>query len=136
MAKPIELGLELEGQDAKDFDEYLANPTTTQEGKEVLDESKRRYKQRKSEFNLGLVLEGQDAIDFHEYMENPTDTPEGHALIQEAKRLVEIDDVVKQLQPLLIKLAFLYRDTNQEKASLQRKIIELQYQLAKLSDKI
>lgn len=32
MARPISYGLVLEGQDAKDFDEYMANPTFTKEG--------------------------------------------------------------------------------------------------------
>jgi len=32
MARPISYGLVLEGQDAKDFEEYMANPTFTKEG--------------------------------------------------------------------------------------------------------
>ena len=38
MAKPIEIGLVLEGQDAVDFEEYLNNPTPTftKEGIELM----------------------------------------------------------------------------------------------------
>lgn len=38
MAKPIEIGLVLEGQDAVDFEEYLNNPipTFTKEGIELM----------------------------------------------------------------------------------------------------
>lgn len=35
MAKPIELGLTLEGQDAIDFDEYCKNPVVTELGLET-----------------------------------------------------------------------------------------------------
>lgn len=40
MAKPIEWGLTLEGQDALDFEEYLANPepTFTKEGRRLMKE--------------------------------------------------------------------------------------------------
>lgn len=38
MAKPITWGLVLEGQDAIDFDEYMKNPTFTEEGMELMRE--------------------------------------------------------------------------------------------------
>ena len=36
MAEPIEIGLELTGQDAIDFIEYMKNPTYTEEAKELM----------------------------------------------------------------------------------------------------
>ncbi len=36
MAKPIELGLELEGEDAVRFNEYLKNPRDTRKGKNLM----------------------------------------------------------------------------------------------------
>lgn len=47
MSRPIELGLVLEGQDAIDFEEYLKNPTTTPEGRALLDEAYRRFQMTK-----------------------------------------------------------------------------------------
>jgi len=41
MAKPIELGLELKGQDAKNFHKYIQNPSIydTPDGKRILREA-------------------------------------------------------------------------------------------------
>jgi len=39
MADPIELGLILTGQDLIDFEEYLKNPTCTEEGLKLLREA-------------------------------------------------------------------------------------------------
>ena len=41
MAKPIEWGLTLEGQDARDFEKYLENPepTFTSEGRKLMKEA-------------------------------------------------------------------------------------------------
>lgn len=41
MAKPIEWGLTLEGQDARDFEKYLENPepTFTPEGRKLMKEA-------------------------------------------------------------------------------------------------
>ncbi|MCA1916043.1 MAG: hypothetical protein LDL35_06580 [Methanospirillum hungatei] len=39
MAEPIELGLILSGQDRVDFEEYLKNPTCTEEGLKLLREA-------------------------------------------------------------------------------------------------
>ncbi|HJJ36751.1 MAG TPA: hypothetical protein O0X27_06220 [Methanocorpusculum sp.] len=44
MARPIDLGLVLEGEDARDFDEYMANPTFTEKGRELIREVKARRK--------------------------------------------------------------------------------------------
>lgn len=41
MAKPIEIGLVLEGEDAKAFQKYLEHPTFTREGLNLLREAKR-----------------------------------------------------------------------------------------------
>ena len=42
MAKPTPLGLVLEGEDARDFDEYMKNPTFTEKGLNAMCEVKRR----------------------------------------------------------------------------------------------
>ena len=42
MATPISYGLFLEGEDARKFEEYMANPTFTELGLETLREVKRR----------------------------------------------------------------------------------------------
>jgi hypothetical protein len=39
MAKPIELGLVLEGEDAERFQHYLDNPTDTDAGRELIHEA-------------------------------------------------------------------------------------------------
>jgi len=39
MAAPIELGFILTGQDRIDFEEYLKNPTCTEEGRKLLREA-------------------------------------------------------------------------------------------------
>lgn len=39
MAKPIELGLVLEGEDARRFQRYLDNPTDTDDGRELICEA-------------------------------------------------------------------------------------------------
>ena len=44
MARPIELGLVLEGDDARDFDEYMANPTFTEKGLALIRDVKERRK--------------------------------------------------------------------------------------------
>jgi hypothetical protein len=41
MAKPIEIGLVLEGEDAKAFQKYLEHPTFTREGLNLMREAKR-----------------------------------------------------------------------------------------------
>jgi len=41
MAKPIEIGLVLEGEDAKAFQNYLEHPTFTREGLILMREAKR-----------------------------------------------------------------------------------------------
>ena len=42
MATPVSYGLFLEGEDAREFEEYMANPTFTEEGLEVIREVRRR----------------------------------------------------------------------------------------------
>jgi hypothetical protein len=42
MAKPIEIGLELRGQDARRFHKYMEEPTITEEGRELIREALRR----------------------------------------------------------------------------------------------
>jgi hypothetical protein len=39
MAKPIELGLELEGEDAARFQHYIENPTFSDEGRKLIHEA-------------------------------------------------------------------------------------------------
>jgi hypothetical protein len=39
MAKPIELGLELSGEDAVRFQQYIDNPTYTDEGRRLIHEA-------------------------------------------------------------------------------------------------
>jgi hypothetical protein len=51
MAAPIELGLMLEGDDARAFAEYLKNPQCTEKGKYALTEARRRYQLRKAGTN-------------------------------------------------------------------------------------
>ena len=46
MARPISYGLFLEGDDAKDFDEYMANPTFTEKGLALMREVKTELKAR------------------------------------------------------------------------------------------
>ena len=41
MAKPIEIGLVLKGDDAKAFQKYLEHPTFTREGLNLMREAKR-----------------------------------------------------------------------------------------------
>ncbi len=41
MAKPIEIGLVLEGEDAKSFQHYIEHPTFTREGLNLMREAKR-----------------------------------------------------------------------------------------------
>lgn len=41
MAKPIEIGLVLEGEDAKAFQKYLEHPTFTREGLNLMREAQR-----------------------------------------------------------------------------------------------
>ena len=45
MAKPISYGVILEGEDARDFEEYQKNPTFTVEGIELMREALRRQKE-------------------------------------------------------------------------------------------
>jgi hypothetical protein len=47
MARPIELGLVLEGKDAEDFWENEKNPKVTEEQKEMFKEAMRIYKTHK-----------------------------------------------------------------------------------------
>jgi len=49
MAKPIEIGLVLEGDDTKKFYEYMDNPTITNKGRELIREAIRIYKSHPSE---------------------------------------------------------------------------------------
>ncbi|MEN6519515.1 MAG: hypothetical protein ABFC38_15320 [Methanospirillum sp.] len=42
MAKPIEIGLELHGQDARRFHEYMEQPTITNEGRALIREALKR----------------------------------------------------------------------------------------------
>ena len=44
MAKPIEIGLVLEGDDAKKFYRYMDNPTITNKGRELIREAIRLSK--------------------------------------------------------------------------------------------
>lgn len=44
MARPIELGLELEGEDAVRFNEYLKNPRDTRKGKNLMKRAERLAK--------------------------------------------------------------------------------------------
>jgi hypothetical protein len=44
MAKPIEIGLVLEGDDAKRFYTYMENPTITEKGRELIREAVRLAK--------------------------------------------------------------------------------------------
>ena len=46
MARPISYGLILEGEDAKDFDEYMKNPTFTEDGLELMREVKAELRAR------------------------------------------------------------------------------------------
>ncbi|MFA6362577.1 hypothetical protein [Methanoregula sp.] len=41
MAKPIEIGLVLEGEDARAFQKYLEHPTFTRDGLDLMREAKR-----------------------------------------------------------------------------------------------
>ncbi|HJJ55266.1 MAG TPA: hypothetical protein O0X50_04190 [Methanocorpusculum sp.] len=45
MATPISYGLVLEGEDARDFEEYQKNPTFTKAGIELMREALRRQKE-------------------------------------------------------------------------------------------
>ena len=45
MAKPISYGVILEGEDARDFEEYQKNPTFTAEGIELMREALRRQRE-------------------------------------------------------------------------------------------
>lgn len=49
MAKPIEIGLVLEGDDAKKFYRYMENPTITNKGRELIREAIRLYRSHPSE---------------------------------------------------------------------------------------
>ena len=42
MATPVSYGLFLEGEDAREFEEYMANPTFTEKGIKAMREVKRR----------------------------------------------------------------------------------------------
>ena len=90
----------LEGEDAKDFDEYLKDPKCTRKGMEVINEARRRYNSRKEimarPIELGLTLEGEDAKDFDEYLKNPTITPRGYQLMKEAEEMVTRSDAGKK----------------------------------------
>jgi hypothetical protein len=47
LAKPIEIGLLLEGDDAKRFHKYMENPKITQEGRELIREAIKIAKKEK-----------------------------------------------------------------------------------------
>ena len=49
MAKPIEIGLVLEGDDAKKFYSYMDNPTITNKGRELIREAIRLSKSKPCE---------------------------------------------------------------------------------------
>ena len=49
MAKPIEIGLVLEGDDAKKFYSYMDNPTITNKGRELIREAIRLSKSQPCE---------------------------------------------------------------------------------------
>lgn len=42
MAKPIVIGLELHGEDARRFHKYIEKPTITEEGRQLIREAVRR----------------------------------------------------------------------------------------------
>ena len=46
MAQPITYGLVLEGEDAKDFDEYMKNPNFSERGLSFMREVKQEMKRR------------------------------------------------------------------------------------------
>lgn len=46
MATPISYGLVLEGEDARDFEEYMKNPTFTEEGRQLMREVKAELRAR------------------------------------------------------------------------------------------
>ena len=46
MARPISYGLILEGEEAKDFDEYMKNPTFTEDGLKLMREVKAELRSR------------------------------------------------------------------------------------------
>jgi hypothetical protein len=47
MAKPIEIGLVLEGDDARRFHKYMENPKITKEGRELIREAIKIAKKEK-----------------------------------------------------------------------------------------
>lgn len=47
MAKPIELGLTLEGEDARRFHEYLERPTYTDDARELIRSAAREAQNRR-----------------------------------------------------------------------------------------
>jgi len=47
MAKPIEIGLVLEGDDARRFHKYMENPQITKEGRELIREAIKIAKKEK-----------------------------------------------------------------------------------------
>ncbi|MCX6691962.1 MAG: hypothetical protein NTW33_07905 [Methanoregula sp.] len=51
MAKPIEIGLVLKGDDAKAFQNYLEHPTFTREGLNLMREAKRDAEDRQKSLN-------------------------------------------------------------------------------------
>lgn len=48
MARPIELGLVLDGEDAREFNNYMANPTFTEKGLAAMREALRRIDETES----------------------------------------------------------------------------------------
>lgn len=48
MARPIELGLVLDGEDAREFGEYMANPTFTEKGLAAMREALRRIDEKET----------------------------------------------------------------------------------------
>lgn len=49
MAKPITFGLVLDGDDARDFDEYIKNPTCTPAGIRLMEEANRYLSEKKTD---------------------------------------------------------------------------------------
>ena len=56
MARPIELVLTLEGEDARRFHEYLENPTITKEGMELMRNAREMYEREEARIKKGLEL--------------------------------------------------------------------------------
>jgi hypothetical protein len=56
MARPIELGLTLEGEDARRFHEYMESPTFTKEGMDLVRQARELYESEEARIKKGLEL--------------------------------------------------------------------------------